>query len=91
MSDIFDREEIQEELTSIAVAINDIMEKVSSLYYIKGYLEGIDLNKTEDNMPLKKGKSKKIVSKNIKEMVKAGHPKKQAVAAALSTAKKAKK
>jgi len=39
-------------------------------------------------MPLKKGKSKKTISRNVREMIKSGHPKKQAVAAALNTARK---
>lgn len=38
-------------------------------------------------MPLKQGKSKKVISENIREMEKSGHPHNQAVAAALSNAK----
>jgi hypothetical protein len=37
-------------------------------------------------MPLAKGKSQKVISSNIKEMIQAGKPKKVAVAAALNTA-----
>ena len=39
-------------------------------------------------MPLRKGKSRKVISRNIREMVKAGHPQRQAVAAALDTARR---
>ena len=42
-------------------------------------------------MPMSKGYSKKSVSSNIKREMKAGKPQKQAVALALSVAKKAKK
>ena len=40
-------------------------------------------------MPLKPGKSKAVISQNISEMVHSGHPQRQAVAAALETARKA--
>lgn len=37
-------------------------------------------------MPLKEGKSHKVIAQNIKEMMDAGHPHEQAVAAALQSA-----
>lgn len=42
-------------------------------------------------MPLKHGKSKKVISENIREMMHSGHPEKVAIAAAMRQAGKSRR
>jgi len=42
-------------------------------------------------MPLRKGRSRKVISSNIRREIAAGKPQKQAVAIALSSARKSRK
>lgn len=43
------------------------------------------------SMPLKKGSSKKTISRNISDMMDAGYPQQQAIAASMRSAGKSKK
>ncbi len=52
---------------------------------------GAATTQTRDmNMPLKQGYGRKTISENIRTEMRAGRPQKQAVAIAMSTARKAK-
>jgi len=52
---------------------------------------GLSYSTGKSTMPLKKGKSQKVINANIKELIKSGRVKKQSVAIALNKAGKNKK
>lgn len=69
--------------------------RIASKGIVKEFPDGLFGNRPlnvyirlEKSMPLEKGKSKEVISKNIKAEVNAGKPQKQAVAIALSEARK---
>ncbi len=66
-------------------------QMISFGHHILGRMTPQKSQPTREKMPLKKGSSRKVIGENIKEMEASGHPKDQAVAAALNTAGKAKK
>ncbi len=55
------------------------------------WMTGMPGNNEGGDMPLKKGSSKKTISKNIGELIRSGRPKKQAAAIAFSEAGKSRK
>lgn len=67
------------------VKLDEIIQTAGIKEHILEPISGISEDKF---MPMKKGKSKKVISSNIKEMIEAGHPQKQAIAASLSQARK---
>ncbi len=101
ISENFDGENFLEFLLSKSEMQNLLMHKMISTIEIIDQIvyhigirnfspeEGFKHEITEDYLPLKCSSKPKDVSANIREMVKAGHPQKQAVAAAMNVSRQA--
>jgi len=61
------------------------------IYKAAWYLDCYLRKREGQTVPLKKGSSRKVISSNIRREVKAGRPQKQAVAIALSVARKSRR
>ena len=74
------------------VMSQQVKEIIADAFEKLGGLPGLIkwAQKNNDNMPLKQGYSRKTISQNIRAERRAGKPRKQAIAIALSTARKAK-
>jgi len=74
-------------LQGIAIVNDSQVFKISAEKFYADH-DCIRIILIEHYMPLEKGKSKKVIGHNIKEMEASGHPKNQSIAAALSQARK---
>lgn len=82
---------LEEQVDRLDDLVDMLLDKLNFQMDGKSFDEVFEFNKKrKENMPLKKGKSNKVVSSNIKELVKSGRPQKQAVAIAMSEAGKSK-
>jgi hypothetical protein len=75
-------------LSGFFLCINEIGGKMAQLWQTLKQKAGTQNVPYPKHNPLKKGKSKSTVSSNIKELIGAGKPRKQAIAISLDMARK---
>lgn len=75
-----------ERIQDFGGVVGEFLWDIDGIKYINVFVRQGD-----EAMPLKKGKSKKVISENISELRHSGHPEKQSVAIAMSEAGMSKK